>query len=187
MAEPATVCGSVPKGVFDRDWLCDDLAIFGEPDYPLHAGAMQTFRLLYSCSFDPEILIRIDMMPDGSAVVTAKERGVHESAIRISREVKVGASDVAELREILTRDSFWNAPSLYDLQLNFGAFPVNSPTNAVVMSDGAVWFIEGADRGRYHIMADDGGAFESPVQRIGLALLNLAKKKIPALDVEPIY
>jgi hypothetical protein len=186
-AEPASLCETVPKGVFDRDWLCDELAAVGEPDHLSRAGTAQSFRMLYSRSFHPAILIRINLVDDGSGSMIVKERAVHDTRVTVDSMVFISAADTNDLRATLSRDSFWTAPVLYHVDFNFGPYPVNKPAEAVIMSDGAAWFIEGADPMHYRIMADDGGAFASPVQDIGMALLTLAKKKVPSLDIEPIY
>jgi hypothetical protein len=142
-------------------------------------------------------VIRIDVQPNGSGLLTlhspqtlvAEGESRTEIANRpINRLGKLGAQEASMFKALLIRANFWTAPAQYHLDMGFGQFGTSIPKDdEVIMSDGAQWVIEGQDRTRYHVIGDDGGAFDGPVKDIGTAMIELAQMKFPSWRRGPIY
>lgn len=186
----ATLCsGPFPDTADDfRSSYCEVLKTTREPVAPLQdvGKNVESYRLLYMRSFDPVIVLRLEIQSDTGASLRAVEVRTHSDQIQLARTAFLTPEQIAKFRAFIVAQNFWTAPTEFHLVMGFGPF-ATKVSDAVVMSDGAQWIIEGMDAGCYHVMGDDGGAFESPVREIGMAMLNLAEKKFPELDVKPIY
>ncbi|MGD0191256.1 MAG: hypothetical protein ABSD74_10990 [Rhizomicrobium sp.] len=188
-----TVCSTTPTE--DAKILCGDLSKFNEPAVPLMSSNVQSFRLMYLRSFDPKIIIRFDTQANDTIVMTAKEitivsprDGEIVESLGLNRTVLLSGDEETAFRSAIRKADFWNARTQYHLDWNLGAFTSPPPKkDAVVMNDGAIWFLEGMTASRYHVMLDDGGAFASPLSDVGLTMLRIAKKRLPELDVFPTY
>ncbi|HEX4860978.1 MAG TPA: hypothetical protein VFV07_07050 [Rhizomicrobium sp.] len=189
--KPATLCSGDLQSVARLDFragYCEVLTPMREPIIPLQdAGkAVESYRLFYLRSFDPAIVLRLEIQSDTDASLRAVELQTHTDRIRLARTAYLTPEQIAEFRALIAGQKFWTAPSEFHVRMGFGPFAAKL-AETVVMSDGAQWVVEGMDAQRYHVMGDDGGAFDSPVREIGLAMLDMAGKKFPGLNVKPIY
>jgi len=189
--KPATLCSGDLQSVARLDFragYCEVLTPAREPIAPLRGAgkAVESYRFFYLRSFDPAIVLRLEIQSDADASLRAVELQTRTDHIQLARTAYLTPEQIAEFRALIAAQKFWTAPSEFHVRMGFGPFA--SPlAEDIVMSDGAQWIIEGMDARRYRVMGDDGGAFESPVREIGLAMLDLAEKKFPELDVKPIY
>jgi len=150
--------------------------------------SVEAFRILYARSFHAFIVVRIEIRSPADAILTAKEIPRSDTEKSLDSTVNLSRPEIVQFRKLIAQEKFWDAPSQYHVAVDIGPFVTPVPGGqTVVMSDGAMWVIEGIDARHYKVMGDDGGAFESPVRDVGLSMLNLAKKHIPNLDIDPIY
>ena len=188
---PSMLCNGPARDAADdfRSGHCADLKVFHEPAAPVEGigKTVESYRLLYLRSFDPPIALRLEIQSDTGASLSAKELRTHSERMLLARTAYLTPEQIANFRALIAQQNFWTAPSEFHVRMGFGPFATPLSESGLVMSDGAQWIVEGIDARRYHVMGDDGGAFESPVREIGLALLDLAEKKFPGLDVKPIY
>jgi hypothetical protein len=179
-----------PASEFLRGDLCKRIAAMREPAAPVEgmSRAAGAYRLLYFRSFDDPIAVRLEIYSDTEAKLFVKEMFARTERLRYARTAFLTRAQIAAFRKLVADQNFWAAPSIFNVDEDLGPFTAADRKRATAtMTDGATWIVEGLDAQRYHVMTDDGGAFESPVQAIGLSLLDLAKTKIPVLNVEPVY
>jgi len=189
----STLCsGELPVQARDdyRYDTCEMLKPMNESVAPMRveANAVEAYRLFYLRSFHPPIVLRLEIHSDSEATLSGKQLFTHTDRVQYARTAYLTASQIADFRTLIAKEDFWTAPSEFHVMMGFGPFSSPIPKgDAVIMSDGAEWIVEGIDAKRYHVMGDDGGAFAGPVREIGLAMIALAKKKLPMLSVEPVY
>ncbi len=190
-----TLCDPKPAPAapsdFSREVLCADLAEMGEPAAPVAelGRTVDAYRLIYFRSFHDPIVIRIEIRSDTDATLFAKEAFFRNyNRLRCAQTASLTPAEISDFRKRITDRTFWAAPSLFNVLIDLGPFTTpDSKKGKTVMSEGAEWVVEGLDARRYHVMADDGGVFVDPVGVIGSTLLDLAKEKIPMLNIDPVY
>ena len=73
------------------------------------------------------------------------------------------------------------------MDMGFGPFATLIPENdKIIATDGDVWIAEGLKNGQYHVMGDI-NFNDPPPEQLGLAILHLAKRKIPFIPFTPEY
>lgn len=107
---------------------------------------------------------------------------------RVPDEVtSLNGEDIAALNSVVRKVDFWNLPTEFHYEMGFGSLSTPIPKGkGIIMSDGSIWIVEGLQNERYHVIGDCGGC-GSPVDKFGIAMINLAHKKFPEFDMRPIY
>ena len=194
LATPSLCDGSLPSSEFDyRASYCGVLNRANEPLAPFTEGQQtkQAFRLIWNRSFDPTMVIRIEIASSETATLTATQLSQGRiSEITIKTVVQLTAAEIAQVEKAFSEQDFWDQPHEFSVDMGFGPLEGFGPgaSEAVVLSDGASWVLEGAEANRYQLMGDGGlGDLDSPPLKLGFVLIELAKKRIPSLDTKQIY
>jgi len=132
----------------------------------------ESYRFLWLRSFLHPVAVRLDVKPDGSAVVTAKigsgAADLKAGALTNNTSKSLTAEQVRSFLALINDSGFWTLPT--HLDGSGGA-------------DGAEWIIEGVKNGKYHVVAR-WSPEEGPIRRLGLILaLDLAHIHIPKREI----
>lgn len=135
-----------PKRQLDEriaSWLGKKLAEASEP--PLLADAESrgafAFRLVRHSSVSPTkfLIIRLEGTLGGVAQLSVK--GVTEDGqVRLIKAQRVSAGQLDGLLRLIERSDFWNLPTM------------EQTTEGPRIRDGASWFLEGVESGKYHLV-----------------------------------
>lgn len=196
---PKTLCSDKPSlDEIIRSDYCDGLNSMHEPTIPAasHPNSKEVYRFLWFRSFHPAVIVRIDVAPDMTGTLTLhsdrtivlqRELTSQQTKQPINSVTALTRQQVAALRKLIRHDRFWNSPSQFHLNMEFGPFATPIPKGQeILVSDGAQWVIEGQSGDRYHVIGDEGG-FPGPVWDIGLAMLHLAQRANPLWLMGPVY
>jgi hypothetical protein len=152
-------------------------------EVPLSAPAHgRSYRLVWIRSFHRPAAIRIDVDEHGHAVLTTRwaRQGHHDHRPIQPRPAPASLTqtEVAAIETALSTHGF--STMIADEQ----AIPDDK---AVICSDGAEWIIEAVMDGRYRYV--DGGCRwdQDAIVSMGEPFIDLAKRKTPSPDFEPIY
>ena len=181
-----------------RNEYCDALSEMHESKVPLdsHADSSEAYRFLWFRSFAPAVIVRIDVLHNGTGTLTLHSdrtitslRGVDLviAELPINSKGLLNRKQVAEFRKLIATENFWKLPSQFHLDMGFGALGTPIPKGqGIVVSDGAQWVIEGQSKTRYHLIGDE-GSLPGPVWNIGLAMLHLAQDTNPSWLMGQVY
>lgn len=158
---------------FPPNWYEDHLKALKEPSLweSSKTQKTQSYRFLWLRTFHHPIAIRIDVNPDGRALLTTKitsGAGGYKPGKLIENETHV-------LTAVETNWFFGKIEAL-----NFWKLPSSQEDRGV---DGAQWIIEGVKDGKYHIV-DRWSPRDGEIRALGLLFLeDLAKMKFAAKEV----
>jgi hypothetical protein len=156
-----------------RRFYSAHLAALREPSlrYPGAGEEREVYRLLWLRTFQEPVAVRVVFSPDAGATLFVKITdgyGGYEAGRLRSRRVRaLSVAEIATLRAALARAAFWSQP-VEDAARRTGI-------------DGVRWIVEGADRGRYHVVhrwSPESGPFKD----LGLILLKLGQVR-----TDPLY
>jgi hypothetical protein len=158
--------GYFPSGSFDdsntdvfmADWYSHELRVLGEPPLSRESsgaspgsssdGVVESYRFLWLRTFDPPIVVRMDVKADGTGMVTAKvadgQAGFPDTSNRVveNRSRALTREQTAAFLALINRTNFWSIATNID------------PGDAMdVQTDGSEWVLEGAKGGKYHVVA----------------------------------
>jgi hypothetical protein len=157
---------------FKRDWYSMVVKDLQEPSLLEEAANTQaeSYRFLWIRSFHHPIVVRLDLNPDGTGVLTTKvatgAAGYPRSITHLLQNVTrpLPREQIRAYLALLKKDGFW---------------ALTSPDENKSGVDGAQWIVEGVQGGRYHVV-DRWSPKEGPVRNLGLALVvGLAQMDIP--------
>jgi len=134
-------------------------------------GVTQSYRLLWLRTFHHPVVVRVDVLPDGSGRVRIKETS-GQGGYAPGKLIKNDTRKLTELEtqwfvERMRESGFWNLPSTE-----------KQPENEITL-DGATWVVEGKKGSEYHLLERYAPECVDKVRNIGLTmLLNMAKLKL---------
>lgn len=171
--------------VFMADWYSHELKVLDEQPLsklsgPAAGGAVESYRFLWLRTFDPPVVVRLDVKADGTGTVTAKvadgQAGFPDTSKKIveKRSRPLTREQTAAFLGQINRTNFWSLTTNIDPQDQMD-----------VQTEGSEWVLEGAKGGQYHVVA----RWSPDVNRmhgckaifdLGMALaVDLAQLKIP--------
>jgi hypothetical protein len=132
----------------------------------------QSYRLLWLRTFHHPVVIRVNVNPDGSAVLTTKIAsglgGYDPGHLLRDKSTMLSKARTDNFLSLVEKQNFWTFPSTD-----------RSPTG----TDGSRWVIEGVKDGRYHFV-DRWSPSDGPVWTIGFFMQSqLAKLDIPIREL----
>lgn len=151
----------------------EHLKALQEPSLLQHATtAKQEYRLLWLRTFHNPVAIRLDMNPDGTALVTVKVTngsGGYESGTLTKNAVRrLSKRETERFLARVQKLEYWNLPTREP----------RSKSNVIVV-DGSKWVLEAINDGKYKVV--DRGSLEKEngaVHKLGtMMLFDLAKLK----------
>jgi hypothetical protein len=134
-------------------------------------GVTQSYRLLWLRTFHHPVVVRVDVLSNGTGLVRIKEtsgQGGYEPGKLIKNEArKLTAQEAQWFVDRMQESGFWDLPS-NDKQAE----------NEIVL-DAATWMVEGKKGDQYHLVKRDAPKCSDNVRNIGLMmLLDMAKLKL---------
>lgn len=142
--------------------LAFNLGELGEESYYVRRTdpATHIYRFLWARSFEPKIVVRLEVAPDGSAKLVSRHHAFNNvrKDILTERVQQLTARDAAKLVKLFEEDGFWRAPADDDI---YGI-------------DGSDWIFEGCRNGRYHVVKIYTPENGNPLKSLGLDLLEKA-------------
>ena len=134
-------------------------------------GVTQSYRLLWLRTFHHPVVVRVDVLSNGTGLVRIKEtsgQGGYEPGKLIKNEArKLTAQEAQWFADRMQESGFWESPS-NDKQAE----------NEIVL-DAATWIVEGKKGDQYHLVKRDAPKCSDNVRNIGLMmLLDMAKLKL---------
>lgn len=129
---------------------------------------LQTYRFVWLRTFHHPIAVRLDVMGNGSGVLTVKiangAGGYEPGKLIENTSAPVTQKQTEEFLKRIDSLGFWELPSFDESQSGF---------------DGSRWIVEGVKDGKYHV-ADRWTPGKGPVHDLGAMLaFTLARLKIP--------
>jgi hypothetical protein len=169
-----------PKGALSEDswsdqfkanWYSHELKDLKEPSLTAsNSPSAESYRFLWLRTFNNPVAIRLDLQPDGTGVLTTKvangESGFFQVKKHLIQDVSrpLTREQVQEFLAQVKRANFWSLPS-----------NVNDQEG----TDGSQWIIEGAKKGKYHVV-DRWSPTEGAIRKLGLSLtLGMAQMNVP--------
>jgi len=136
---------------------------------------IQSYRFLWLRSFDRPISVRLDVQPDGTALLTTRMtsgKGGYEPGHLIEHRTK----------KLTKEQTGWFLDRIEELK--FWSLPTSPPKDPnLVGVDGAEWVLEGIKNGQYHVV-DRWSPDKGEVRTLGIVMLiDLAKLKLLYQDV----
>ena len=161
-----------PEGSFDDsqklserrdDWYSQELRKLGEPSLlDMSKGKdVQVYRFLWLRAFHHPVCIRLDVLPDGTGLLTTKML----SGVDGEKDTKLILND----QQVLNRTDWFL--TLFSKQ---GFWDIKPFDHSVMGFDGAEWIIEVAKEGKYHVV-DRWSPEKGPVYSLGMAMLRMSK------------
>jgi hypothetical protein len=155
-------------------WYSSDLKALEEPsllELAKSPGSI-SYRFLWLRTFHNPVAIRLDVMSDGTSILTTKVTngagGYSPGKLIVNSTRKLSLEQLRGFLKSVEKTRFWIMPTL-DEERNG--------------CDGSEWIIEGVKDGQYHVVtrwSPDSGA----VRELGLILLSdLAQMKIPEQEM----
>jgi hypothetical protein len=122
--------------------------------------ATHLYRFTWSRSFEPQIVVRLEMNTDGSAQLISKHFALRPvgKGLVTHRTQKLSRRQASRLVEEFEQRGFWKAPADDDV---YGI-------------DGSTWVFEGCRDGRYHVVKVYTPENGNPLKSLGLDLLEEA-------------
>ena len=158
-------------GSFRANWYSEQLRALREPTLSENAvTAGEVYRFSWLRSFHGPIAVRVIVLPNGTARLTAKMAdgagGYNPGTLIVDSIRDIGPKEVRHLRELVQAMDFWR-------------LPVHPAPNGKVGLDGAQWILEASNHGNYHVI-DRWSPDDGPLRELGLYLARtLAKLNIP--------
>ena len=134
-------------------------------------GVTQSYRLLWLRTFHHPVVVRVDVLSDGTGRVRVKEtsgQGGYEPGKLIKNDAsKLTAQDVQWFVDRMQESGFWELP------------PDEKQAENEIVLDGATWVVEGKKGDQYHVAERYAPTCNDKVRNIGLMmLLDMAKLKL---------
>jgi hypothetical protein len=141
-----------PKGILDNnpqvdrldiDWYSGQLRALKEPSLLQLAKTptAQSYRFLWLRTFHHPIAVRLDIASDGSGVLTTKEAngagGYKPGSLIRNTSKRLTLQQTQAFLKKIESLGFWSMPQ---------------PDRARDGDDGSEWVIEGANKGKYHVV-----------------------------------
>jgi hypothetical protein len=169
---PGSLNDSARLSKLREDWYSTQLQGFGEPSFVEQSKdkAAESYRFLWLRSFNDAVCIRMDILADGSGVVTKKVSGVahgkNAGKMIVNEQVRLIKEDVTKFLAQMGKQEFWSLPTRDNRR----------------GLDGSEWVIEGVKAGNYHVV-DRWSPDKGPVRSMGTSMLELAKLKFPTREM----
>lgn len=164
---------------FKEQWYSDQLRALKEPSLWQLSKTQkaQTYRFLWLRSFHHPISVRLDVVEDGTAVVTTKitsgQGGDERRKLIVNKSHSLTKEQTASFLDLINEAGFWDLATYAQ-----GVVGPDGKKIVEVDVDGAEWILEGVKDGKYKI-ADRWSPEKGPVRALGLTMLiNLAKLKL---------
>ena len=156
------VLNEVEAGWFPRHWQAADEPSLYAQSLSHTPSVARTYRFTWLRSFDPPVVVRIDVGADGRMRLVAKQlsgAGGYAPG-RIAKQVRrdLSASEQARIAAVLDRTHVLESP------------PIACSTE--INLDGAQWIFESSEPGSYRFV-NRWSPGDGPVREAGLAFLNL--------------
>jgi hypothetical protein len=153
---------SVDGTSFMEKGLAFNLGELGEESYYVRRTdpATHIYRFLWDRSFEPKIVVRLEVAPNGSAKLVSR----HHASNNVGRDIvterlqNLPARDAAKLVKLFEERGFWTAPA----------------DDNIYGIDGSDWLFEGCREGRYHVVKIYTPENGNPLKSLGLDLLEKA-------------
>ena len=134
-------------------------------------GVTQSYRLLWLRTFHHPVVVRVDVLSNGTGLVCIKEtsgKGGYAPGKLIKNDTrKLTAKEIQWFVDRMQESGFWELPS-----------KDKPPENEIVL-DAATWIVEGKKGDQYHLVKRDAPKCTDNVRNIGLImLLDMAKLKL---------
>jgi hypothetical protein len=162
---PGSFNDSAKLSKFNEDWYSRELSNLEEPSLleTSKDKKAQAYRFLWLRSFRHPLSIRLEVLPDGTGLLTTKmANGAdsrEETKVILNEQLKMSEQQINWFFKGLQKQDFWNVKGFDHSQMGW---------------DGATWIIEGVKDGKYHVVerwsSDDG-----PVHSLGTMLLRMSK------------
>ena len=160
---------------FENDWYSGQLRALHEPSLLSQSknASVHSYRFLWLRTFHHPVAVRIEVKPDGTAILTTKiasGAGGYAPGHLVANTSKPLTKQQADafLHKIDT-DKFWELPPV-SLREQQG-------------DDGSQWIIEGVRGGKYHL-ATQWSPTQGPIHDLGTALaFELAGLQIPKAEI----
>jgi hypothetical protein len=171
-------------GTFDsilETWFSAELRMLEEPSLLRlsEETKSESYRFLWLRTFNQPIVVRLDIMSDGTGTITSKvangEAGFPYTSKTLSRSVSrpVPRTQVQSFLRQVTELGFWSLPTTLK----------GDQTG----NDGSEWIIEGLKDGKYHVVerwCADNTPSKRVTHQLGLSLaFELAQMRIPKKDI----
>lgn len=145
------------------------LAAMDEPSLSVGDVRAETYRIIWLRSFDPPMVFRLIVLPDGTAILITKktngEGGYEPGKMVLNKETTIDKQETQELLKALKMTNFWTLPTfLSDFEVGF---------------DGAHWVLEGKNGREYHLVDRWSGG---EIRDWALLLMNMSGE-----NLRPIY
>jgi hypothetical protein len=151
-------------------WYSAQLKALDEPSLleTSKNSALQAYRFVWLRTFHHPVVVRLDVMSDGSGILTVKitngAGGYEPGKLIENTSVPVTRKQTEEFLKRVNSLGFWELPSFDESHSGF---------------DGSRWIIEGVKDGKYHV-ADRWTPGKGSVHDLGAMLaFTLARLKIP--------
>ena len=134
-------------------------------------GVTQSYRLLWLRTFHHPVVVRVDVLSDGTGRVRIKEtsgQGGYAPGKLIKNDGrKLTQQETQWFVDRMQESGFWDLPS-----------NEKQAENEIIL-DGATWVVEGKKGGQYHFLERYAPTCSDKVRNIGLMmLLDMAKLKL---------
>src|SRR5580698_10116337 len=162
---------------FKVDWYSKSLTALHEKSLweASRTQKMPSYRFLWLRSFHHPVSVRVDVQPDGSAVVTTKvtggQGGYEPGKLIVNRTRKLNREQTRWFLNQVDEVKFWSLPSN----------PPKDPNT--ILLDGSRWVFEGTKDAQYHVV-DRWSPEKGEIQSLGITMLiDLAVLKLLYRDV----
>lgn len=159
-----TSCGRPVVDDIEVDWYtaqwraADEKSLYLASASPT-GSARLTYRFTWLRTFDPPVMVRVDVAPNGVMQLTAKQlsgQGGYDPGRLVKRTVRnLTGDEAAKLNAAILASSVFDSPE----------------TNCRGGADGSRWIFEANDHGRYRYV-NRWTPDESPVRDVGRLLLS---------------
>ena len=179
---PRAFDGIARNSDFMGNWYSHELMLLGEASYldVARNHAAHSYRFTWLRTFNQPIAVRLDVLEDGSAVLTTKIASGESGFPRTTTTIVENTSRILTSKQVndflirVDKVMFWTTPSHI--------------SGDQTGTDGSEWIIEAVRGGKYHIAArwspGPNQPSKSAVRELGLALaIDLAQLKIPANEL----
>lgn len=157
---------------FKTDWYSKFLTALNEPSLweASKSQREQSYRFLWLRSFHNPVSVRLDVQPDGSALLTVKV-GTLESNYEPGKLIE------NRTKRVSREQTHWFLNMIEELK--FWSLPTNPPKEPnKVHLDGAQWILEGVQDTKYHVV-DRWSPDKGEVHTLGITMLiDLAELKL---------
>src|ERR1700683_2387680 len=151
------------RNQFVVEWYSKPLKALGEPSFweLSQRSHQQLYRFLWLRSFSHPVAVRLELRPDGSAILTIQTTdgagGYAPGRLIENRERTISAEQMKWFLQRVDELKYWNLPT-------------EEPRGKSLGLDGAQWILEASRSGRYKIV-DRWSPRDGPIRALGLEMM----------------